>query len=249
MGFFNKKPAVVDPIALLKRGKSAEQCKAIDYFYVGDQATASATSKGCLKKVTVNITKKWDMSDYLAYIQNKINSLNLKERAIAKIGLDESQISEIAPVAIHAFQRYDTPFKDSKSELRYRYEFDAEKETWSRVTNIYNVTWIFFSATQIYTYTYTFDALSNNAIETTRDFFYSDITCIRTEHEVDEKIDPKKVEGCFKKSEEWVHHDIHWDTLKIVVPGYEYSFTCTTTPTLDQSIMAVKAMIREKKDA
>lgn len=248
MGLFSKKPAVVDPIALLKRGKTAEQCKAIDYFYVGDQATSSSSKKGCFKNTTINITKKWDMADYLAYIQNKVNGLNLKAKAIEKIGLDESQINEIAPIVLFSFERYESPFE--KSPLKFRYEFDTETEKWSRVSNIYNVTWIFFSATQIYTYTYTFDSMSNNAREFTRDFFYSDITCIRTVHEIEEKIDPKKTEGCFKKKgEEWVHHDIHWDTLQITVPNDSYSFTCTATATLAQSIMAAKAMIREKKGA
>ena len=248
MGLFNKQAAVVDPIAVLKRGKTPEQCKAIDYFYVGDQATTSATKKGCMKKTTINITKKWDMADYCAYVQNKVNNLNLKESAIAKIGLDESQINEIAPIVLYSFERTESPF--DKSPLKFRYEFDAETEKWSRVSNIYNVTWIFFSATQIYTYTYSFDTLSNNAREYTRDFFYSDVTCIRTIHEIEERIDAKKVEGCFKKKgEEYVHHDIHWDTFQITVPGDDYRFTCTASATLDQSIMAAKAMIREKKNA
>ena len=172
MGLFNKKPVIEDPIAKAKRGKSAEQCKAIDYFLVGDEATASASKKGCLKKVTVNITKKWDMADYKAYVQNKINGLNLKERAIAKIGLDESQINEIPPIVISSFKR-----KNYNGErAHFRTEETEIGNVWETVTNIFSVTWIFFSATQLYTYTYEFDAMSDDSFEYTRDFFYSDIT-------------------------------------------------------------------------
>ena len=90
--------------------------------------------------------------------------------------------------------------------------------------------------------------------ESTRDFFYTDVTCIRTEHEVEEAI-YEVTGGCgclkfFKKKEAtYVHHNRHWDTLQITVPNDSYSFCCRTTDTLEQSIQAAKAMIREKKQA
>jgi hypothetical protein len=45
----------------------------------------------------------------------------------------------------------------------------------------------------------------------------------------------------------YVHNNRHWDTLQITVPNDHYSFCCRTTDTLEQSIQAAKAMIREKK--
>ena len=219
----------------LKRGKAADQCKCIDFFFAPDVKK----KKGCLKP------KDWTIDDYCAHVQNKIDALNLKQRALDKIGLDESQISEIPPIYLSSFIR--------GSDLYIKTNEDYSKY----VTNKYSVTWIFFSATQLYTYTYIFDSTSDNAVERTRDFFYSDITCIRTEHEVEEVIYEVKSKGCLafikslfsKKEAKFVHNNRHWDTLQITVPSDEYSFCCRTGKTLEQSIQAAKAMIREKKQA
>ena len=215
----------------LKRGKSPDQCKCIDFFLTPD----TNKKKGCLKP------KDWTIDDYCAHVQRIVDSLNLKQRAIEKIGLDESQISEIPPIYLSSFVRgSDVYIKTSEDYSKY-------------VTSKYSVTWIFFSAEQLYTYTYILDTTSDNAVERTRDFFYSDITCIRTEHEVEEAIYAVKQKGCGclamlkKKEQKYVHNNRHWDTLQITVPSDEYSFCCRTTATLEQSIQAAKAMIREKK--
>jgi hypothetical protein len=224
----------------LKKGKSADQCKCIDYFLTpDDEEGAKKKKKGCFAK----LSKKWDIDDYCKHVQYVIDSLGLKERAIAKIGLDESQISEIPPVALASFQFKGEGlfFKSEETEIQGEYK---------HVSNKYSVTWIFFSATQIYTYTYILDTLSDNSLEMTRDFFYTDITCIRTEHEVEEAIYSKtKGCGCLGKGKEtYYHNNKHWDTLQITVPNDSYSFTCRTTDTIEQSIQAAKAMIREKKN-
>ena len=216
---------------MLKRGKSPDQCKCIDFFIAPDVKK----KKGCLKP------KDWTIDDYCAHVQRVIDSMNLKQRAIEKIGLDESQISEIPPIYLASFARGDGLYiKTSEDFTKY-------------VTNKFSVTWIFFSSTQLYTYTYVLDTTSDNSVEYTRDFFYSDITCIRTEHEVEEVINAVKQKGCGclamlkKKEQKYVHNNRHWDTLQITVPSDAYSFCCRTTATLEQSIQAAKAMIREKK--
>ena len=225
-------PAVM--AEMLKRGKSPDQCKCIDFF-VGIEGNGNSKG-GCLKP------KEWTIDDYCAHVQRMVDELNLKQRAMTKIGLDESQISEIRPICLSSFLRgSDLYVKTSEDYSKY-------------VTNKYSVTWIFFSATQLYTYTYTLDTTSDNVTEFTRDFFYSDITCIRTEHEVEEVIYEIKgmaagCKGCLKKAPEnkYQRNHRHWDTLQITVPNDSYSFCCRTTNTLEQSIQAAKAMIREKK--
>ena len=224
---------------ILKRAKTPAQCQCIDFFMGTENAGAK---KGCLSKLPAT----WTIEDYIAHVDHEVAKLNLKERAIEKIGLDESQISEIPPIVLSSFVR--------QSDGLY---FKAN-ENWTKyVTNKFSVTWIFFSATQIYTYTYVLDTMTDNAVEYTRDFFYTDVTCIRTEHEVEEVVYEVKETGClaqlkafFKKPEEkFARYHRHWDTLQITVPSDSYSFCCRTTETLEQSIQAAKAMIREKKDA
>ena len=93
-------------LTLLKRGKSPEQCKCIDYLYA---PVDEAAKKGCgskkpaKKKGCLGGNNAWDIQDYINHVDSLVNSLNLREKAIAKIGLDESQISEIPPVVLHSF--------------------------------------------------------------------------------------------------------------------------------------------------
>ena len=229
----NAATANVVMAATLKRAKTPEQCTCIDFFLGVEDTTKQ--KGGCFKKNTA-----WTIDDYIAHVDKKVEALNLKQRAIEKIGLDESQISEIPPIVLSSFVR------------RGEGIYSKTNENWTKfVTNKFSVTWIFFSATQIYTHTYVFDTMTDNTEETTRDFFYSDITCIRTEHEVEEVVYQLPMGGgCFKKPEmNFAHYHRHWDTLQITVPNDSYSFCCRTTDTLEQSIQAAKAMIREKKQA
>ena len=191
----------------LKKGKRDEQKRCIDFlFSPSDKAKKGC---GCLSKGEMT------MEDYCLHVQRLVDGLHLKEKAIEKIGLDESQISEIPPVVLSSFiykgDNVYTKYEETEVEGEYKY-----------VSNKYTVTWIFFSATQIYTYTYVLDTISDDALETTRDFFYSDITCIRTEHEVEEKIYEKK-KGCgclfMKKKVKYIHNNKHYDTLQITVPN------------------------------
>lgn len=233
MALFGKKGAANNTMlsSLLKRGKSIDQCKCIDFFV----SSVPSKKKGCACVKSGG----WTIDDYCAHVQGIVDSLNIKAKAIEKIGLDESQISEIPPIHLASFKRTDTLYtKVSEDQSKF-------------VTNVYQITWIFFSATQIYTYTYTFDTTSDDSTELTRDFFYTDVTCIRTEHEVEEVIlESTKGCGCLKKKKaKYEHRNRHWDTLQITVANDSYSFTCRTTDTIEQSIQAAKAMIREKKQA
>ena len=228
--------------ANMKKGKSFDQCKCIDFLLGVPEEGDQKKKGGCMKGGKTG----WTIEDYNRHVQGLVDSLDLKNRAIRKIGLDESQISEIPPILLTSYSR--------KGDGIYT-KWEGSKY----VTNKYSVTWIFFSATQLYTYTYVLDTISDDSVETTRDFFYSDITCIRTEHEIEERIYEVNDKGClaqikalFKPTEaKYVHNNIHWDTLQITVPNDSYSFCCRTNDlaSMEQSIQAAKAMIREKKQA
>ena len=244
MGIFAKSVARAETEAFyaalraeLKKGRTKDQCKAIDFLYTLDTPAA----KGCGgKKKKGLLGTGWDMDDYIAYVEKHVNDLNLKQRAIEKIGLDESQISEIPPVVLAAFKLNGEGVETKSEETNI-------KNQWRYVSNKYWVTWIFFSSTQIYTHTYVFDTTTDVTFEMTRDFFYKDITCIRTEHETTEKRMSRK-KGCFFWKKQYFYQVKEWDTMSITVPGDNYSFCCQTNETIEQSIQAAKAMIREKKN-
>lgn len=218
-----EKAAEAARINTLKKGKNQEQKRVIDFFYSPDDG-------GCLKKQSSNYT----MEEYQKLVMDKCKSLNLQQRAMNKIGLDYSQIQEIPPVFLSAYH--------------YNDECAVKIANHQAVSNLYSVSLIFFSATQIYTYQYIFDMMSDNTWEYTKDFFYSDVTCFSTSTMVKEKIDINITKGCLKKGTESVSKNNYVvDTLEIIVPGATYSFAKRDSATVEQSIQAAKAMIREKK--
>lgn len=209
----------------LKAGKSKEQKRAIDFFLADNVL-------GCLTKSETNA---YSLSEYQNLVKDKCIQLNLKKRALQKIGLDESQISEITPLNLSAY------VFDDDCLIRI--------DNGVAVSNQFSISWIFFSATQLYTYTYIFSTTSDDVWEYTKEFFYSDITNITTTRHIKEKIDKITISnGCFKKSSKDVAKNNYViDKLEIIVPGTSFSFTMRNSENVERSIQGAKAMIREKK--
>ena len=225
---------------LLKKGKTEQQCACIDFLFekaVGNAGCLGKKKKGgCFGKASMT------MDEYCQHVQNTVDNLFLKKRALAKIGLEEALISAIPPIALHTFLY-------TGSDVYCRSDATEIGGIYRNVSNKYSVTWIFFSSTQIYTYTYIFDTISDNVLEYTKEFFYSDITCIKIEHQVEELI-IEKTKGCgclSKKKQDYEHHNKHWDTFQITVPGESYSFTCRSNEAIENSIRAANAIIRANK--
>lgn len=211
-----------------KKGKTPEQKRVIDFFFnVGGKNGCGCG--GCLSKSSSNLT----MDEYIKLVQDKCNKLNSKNRAIKKIGLDESEIQEIAPIMLTSFVYDDDVLIKAENRIA--------------VSSQYAITWIFFSATQIYTYEYIFDTTSDNTWETTKDFFYADITCLTTVRALKEKIDISISKGCLSSGENITKNNYFVDTFEIVVPGTSYRFSMRNNETFEQSLQAAKAMLREKK--
>ena len=181
----------------------------------------------------------------MAIVQRKCQEFDTRARALEKIGLDPSQVQEIPPIVLSSFVYDDDCF--------------VRIENGIAVSSQYSITWIFFSAEQMYTYKYIFDTTSSNTWELTKDFFYRDITCFSTEHSVKEKIIPGKGLGCLNSGkgseskgcsgifDNFTKKLFVTDILTVVVPGTTYTVSMTSTPVVEQSIQAAKAMLREKK--
>lgn len=206
----------------LKKGKTPEQKDCIEFLY-----NLSGGGCGCLSKGS-----KMTMQQYMGIVQAKCQALNSKAKAMEKIGLDPSQIEEIPPIVLSSFV-YD-------DDCLIRVDNNVA------VSSQYSITWIFFSATQMYTYKFIFDTTSDNTWEFTKDFFYTDITCFSTVQAVKEKIDVTPGSGCLKAEQITKNHYVV-DTLEVIVPGTSYTFSLRNSPNIQQSIQAAKAMLREKK--
>lgn len=209
----------------VKRGKTQEQKNIIDFLYIDPN--------GC--KLGNVVSSNMTIQGYEQIVAQKLYNLDLRQRAIEKIGLDESEIEEIDPIPLSGYI-----FDDNNKDIMVK-AVDGRA-----VSSRFSVTWIFFSKTQMYTYTYTFETISDNIWETTRDFFYQDITCMTMKQRVIEKIDSLQT-GCLANKEACVKNNFMVDTLEIVVPGATYAFSMRNNEDLERSLRAAKAMLRERK--
>ena len=185
---------------------------------------------GCFQKQMTN-------EEYYNLVIEKQKSLNLYQRALKKIGLDEEELKDIPPIKIVGFV---PPSKKNSTIVGPNGYF----------TNKYETTWLMFSNKEIYVYNYIFNMLSQSVKEHIEEYFYKDITNITT---IDEDIEikvpyfNKNCLGQTKKDFKKIVKQI--SSLKIIVPGD--IFTCSIDPNeneeIENKIKAVKAKLREVK--
>jgi len=188
------------------RGKSEEQVKVINYF---------CKTEGCLSK---NISD----DEYHQMVMQRRDSFKLREKALSKIGLDEDEVKEIPPAAFEGYV-----FKNAFAKRRV----DGR---W--VSSIYQVSWLFFSSTQVYIYTFSFNMEDGKKSESTDEFFYKDVTSFSTSSETEEA------------------HDLYGDKFevetnkfKMVVPGDKIFVSMDGVSNSEDIIQAMKQKLREKK--
>lgn len=182
---------------------------------------------------------KMNDEQYDQLVAAKIEKLNLRQKALDKIGLDESQVSEIQPVN---FQGFDLSDEVKKAPT---YKIYTGKDNKLRSTQ-YESVWLFFSDTQVYMYKYHFDMCSDNKKENTEEYFYKDITNFSTQSETVEAYAYKQ--GCSGQKED-KKFTRDYGRFGLIVPGDKFFCSTTNTPNVDESISAMKQKLREKKNA
>lgn len=121
--------------------------------------------------------------EYEALVAKKIKSMDFKQKALNKIGLDESELQEIEPVSFEGYW-----FDEKKT-----FSKDGKDKKWR--SSAYQISWLFFSSTQVYLYQYTFNLDEDGKMEKTEEYFYKDITNFQTISDTIETPiwDPKKI--------------------------------------------------------
>jgi len=187
------------------QGKTPEQQKVIEYF----------CKEGCM-------TKTMDDEEYLSMVRAKRDSLNLRQKALNKIGLDEDEVSEIPPASFEGFV--------------YKNAYAKKRANGNWVSSSYQVAWLFFSSTQIYIYRYTFNMDEDKKTESTDEFFYKDVTSFSTSSESEQAhgIGDKKFE-------------VESNKFKMVVPGDQIFVSMDGISNSEDIIQAMKQKLREKK--
>ena len=180
------------------------------------------TASGCIAGLS---RMKDDVFDQM--VTTKLNDLNLKQKALGKIGLDEDQLKEIPPVYLHGFN-FDDAYMRIGKDGRLR-------------SSKYDATWLFFSSTQMYMYSYTMDMASDSKKETTEEYFYKDITNFST---ASESVSAPQTSGCFGNAKPKASE---YNKFTLVVPGDKFSCSISGVSDAENSINAMKQKLREKK--
>lgn len=175
---------------------------------------------GCLRKTMSD-------AEYDAFVQKNIP--DLKQRGMDKIGLDEDQLKEIEPVHFEGFV-FD---KDS-------YAKKGADEIWR--SSKYQVSWLFFSDTQVYLYQKTISFDEKKDKERTEEYFYKDITNFSTISESKES----KVVGKNGKDE---LQQVDTTEFRLVVPGDYFNCSMHQNEYTESAIQGMKAKLREKKQS
>jgi len=199
--------------ALLK-GKTSEQQRVIKYFL----------DSGCLPAMM-----RMKDADYDQMVQTKLNGLNLKKMALGKIGLDEDQLKEIAPVFLHGYN-----FEDAYVRVGADNRLRSSK---------YDAAWLFFSDTHLYMYAYTLDMASNSKKEATEEYFYKDITNFSTSSS---STEASKASGCGGTDTKTTSE---YSSFTLVVPGDKFRCSTSGVPDAERSVNAMKQKLREKKQS
>jgi len=197
----------------LLKGRTPEQQAAIKYFL---------GAGGCFGKCISD-------EEYESMVMAKAKAFDFRKKALEKIGLDESQVNEVPPVHFEG----------------YAFDGDSvqEKQGADRVlrSSSYQVTWLFFSSSQVFVYQYTFSLIDEAKKERTEEFFYKDISSFTT--------DSKTVEfenlvggGCLGKAK--------FERVSVETNLFSFAgFYCAMTKNdyTEKAIQGMKAKLREKK--
>lgn len=153
-------------------------------------------------------------------------STTLKSRALHKLGVDESEVYEIAPIILGGYE-----FKNA-DEVK-------QGKDWRWRSNIYKVVMLFFTRNEMHCYTAIFKTTEHILLgEATDVYFYQDIVSASTAS-VSDKIEVN--------DEELI---LHSEAFKLTTKGG----TSITVNLLNsrhgqESVNAMRALLREKKQA
>lgn len=198
------------------KGRNADQQQIIHYFL---------DDRGCLNKGIPD-------SDFDANKERQINALNLKQKAMNKLGIDEDQVKEVDPICLIG------PVYESK--LRWRGLDNVNRYS------AYQITYIFCSSDQVYVYQYTINLDSDEKKERAEEYFYKDITNFTTVDDTEE-LEFEIYKGCLKRLES-ERLKVNTNSLKISIPGDAFMCSMVSDDETERKIQALKAKLREKKN-
>ena len=205
---------------MLLRGKNSEQQAIIKFFY--------GASGGCM-------SSGMTVEEYRQKVRARLNGLDTKSMALRKLGIDEEEVQEIAPVTFEGYV-----FNDKVDNLVAR----ASTNTW--VSSEYMITWLFFGEREVFIYQYSFSMTSDSKKENTMQYFYQDVTNFTASSETYQKLVAES-SGCMGGTQ-YMQASANADEFKIVVPGDTLRCSMTPTDSTDAAIRGMRNKLREMKN-
>ena len=197
------------------KGRTDEQSAVIRYF---------CNDPKCLSKKPISD------AEYDEMVLAVLRSNDYKKKALDKIGLDEDQVKEIEPVHFEGFQYDKQSLAKQGDDGKYR-------------SSKYQVSWLFFSSTQVYLYQNTFNMDEDGKKESTEEYFYKDITNFSTSSDTVETpfYDTEKGKDILK--------NVDSNRFAITVPGDKFYCSLEQNDYTENAIRGMKSMLREKKNS
>jgi len=216
LGYFYQSGPMSDPAYVKNRCKnrSEEQVKVIRYF----------TVEGCLKTTITD-------QEYDELVKATISNQDFKKKALDKIGLDESELKEIDPVHFDGWT-----FGRSNNVSSSKRGKDGK---WR--SSAYQISWLFFSSTQVYLYQNTIHFDKDDKKVATEEYFYKDITNFST------STDTVETPYFDVKQQKELLENVDSTRFSLTVPGDKLFCSFEQNDYTERSIQAMKAKLREKK--
>ncbi len=205
---FKRDPSWVKDLC---KGKTEEQKKVIRYFVL----------EGCLAGTMSD-------SDYDSMVNARAQSMDFKQKALEKHGIDIDQVQEIPPVHFEGY------VFDNKSFAKR-----GKDNVWR--SSKYQTTWIFFSDTQVYFYQYTFNLDESSKRESTDEYFYKDIVNFSSSSNSEEVTE-------YSKSGDKRLTTVDSNIFQLVVPGDKIACALQLNDETENVIKGMKNKLREKKN-
>lgn len=178
--------------------------------------------------------------EYDKFLRKILDDLNLRQRGMDKLGIDESQVGKKSEDNDDASGT--EPFDIHGNIFKGYYRQDANGEY---RTQYYEVTWIYCTTEQVLTYNIQLNLLDpSKKSEDTQEFFYDDIVSVSTSSQ---SVDVKAEQGVYddKEGESCVESQ----AFKLVVPGDKILYSFTTTEAAVKAVKGLTQLIRDKKKA
>lgn len=195
----------------------------------------SEVKSGCLGSSKKYEKGVYTDQEYDNILLKAINENASRANAMRELGIDESQVSEVAPICFRGYEQ--------ENGAECRYGLDGRFRT-----SQYSVTWLFFSDSQIFVF-YTFiDLLYHKTKIVTNEYFYKDITNFSSITSTYEymKIIPKK--GCLSKGNDVEIKKVKNQKFSIIVPGDSFYCSVSGVSNINETIQGLKQKLREKKE-